>query len=353
MGDLNTFIQYLAALYFTICIDGALFRRFWSPDYYQLVQDNVSQYKFQQSQTLKDKLNRAIKEHADKIENHSLRRGVFMLLFCLFLLVYNAFETKYTGDLDKARELFPLCVSTAYVTIIMIMSGFSMKKWRWIIVHTVVLIMLYAIVRGFDMVSHENMQYFRWVAWLNVYIVVFLLSPIVYQLYINWLYSQAYVQHLISTLNVEYERYLKTKKAIIDRDKNLADECYAKVFSDSYFDNNGQDVVITKFNQAVLEKLITACRPPVPWVLIKKWISIKYDKNNVEVIRRMESQYQFSDEEVIPNNSQETNLDVNPQYDQLIKEYEKLKGVSLAKFCKDKGVETNTFKEYRKKNMKR
>lgn len=111
--------------------------------------------------------------------------------------------------------------------------------------------------------------------------------------------------------------------------------------------------MITKFNQAVLEKLITACRPPVPWVLIKKWISIKYDKNNVEVIRRMESQYQFSDEEVIPNNSQETNLDVNPLYDQLIKEYEKLKGVSLAKFCKDKGVETNTFKEYRKKNMKR
>ena len=182
--------------------------------------------------------------------------------------------------------------------------------------------------------------------------VIILLLPIIYQLYINWLYSQAYVQHLISTLNDEYEKYLKTSKAINDRDKKLADACYTKVFSDSYFDNTGQDVVITNFNQAVLERLIIACRPPEPFVLIKKWLSIKYDKNNVEVIRKMESQFQFPNEEVIPPKNQENKNKINPQFDQLISEYGKLSGVPLAKFCKGKGVDLESFKKYRKEKLK-
>lgn len=352
IGDLNTFIQYLAALYFTICIDGAFFRRFWSPDYYNLVKDIIGQYKFQQSQTLKDKLNDAIKEHANKIEDRSVKRGVFMLFFCLFFLVYNIFELDCNSYVDKTNEWLSLYTSTAYVITIMLMSGFSMKKWRWIVFHSVIFVTLYVITRYINIVDEYNIHHFGWVAWFKIFLVIILLSPIVYQLYINWLYSQAYVQHLISTLNDEYEKYLKTSKAINDRDKNLVDECYVKVFSDSYFDNNGQDVVITNFNQAVLERLITACRPPLPLVLIKKWISIKYDKNNIEVIRKMESQFQFSNEDVIPQNKQEKKVDVNSLYDQLILEYAKLAGVPLAKFCKEKGVDYDSFKRYRKDKLK-
>jgi len=128
MENLNTFIQYLAALYFTICIDGAFFRRFWSPDYYKLVTENIGKYRFQQSTMLKDKLNKAIREHADKIEDHSVKRGVFMLLFCVFLLIYNAFEIRYIADFDKAKEWFPLCMMSLYVTVIMLMSGSCLKK---------------------------------------------------------------------------------------------------------------------------------------------------------------------------------------------------------------------------------
>lgn len=127
IGDLSTFIQYLAALYFTICIDGAFFRRFWSPDYYRLVTEIISLYKFQQSQTLKDKLNSTIKEQANKIEDHSVKRGVFMLLFCLFFLVYISFELSYITELDKTKEWLSLIMSTAYVTIILLMSGFSLR----------------------------------------------------------------------------------------------------------------------------------------------------------------------------------------------------------------------------------
>lgn len=352
IGDLNTFIQYLAALYFTICIDGAFFQRFWSPDYYKLVTDNIGKYKFQQSKTLKDKLNNAIREHADNIEDHSVKRGVFMLIFCVFFLVYNAFEIERTACLDRAEEWFPLCVSTLYAIGIMLMSGFSLKRWRRVVVHSVVLVALYAAVRCVGFVNEDNLPYFCWVARLKIYLVIFLLAPIVYQLYINWLYSQAYVQHLISTLNDEYERYLKTNKAIIDNDKNLVDECYTKVFSDSYFDNKGQDVVVTKFNQAVLDRLISACRPPVPIVLISRWIKIKYNKDNIEIIRNMESKYQFVNVEGIPQNGQTEGHEDNPQYEKYVQDFDKLNSVSLAKFCKEKGLNLESFREYRKKKLK-
>ncbi len=352
IGELNTFIQYLAALYFTICIDGAFFRRFWSPDYYGLVTEIISQYKFQQSKTLKTKLNDAIKEHADKIEDHSVKRGVFMLLFTLFYLIFIAFEPKCQTELDKVKEWLPLLISSFYVVAIMLMSGFSLKKWRWVVIHIIVYVAIYAIMHGIDLVNENNIQYFGFARWLKIYLVILLLFPIIYQIYINWLYSQAYVQHLISTLNNEYEKYLKTNKAINDRDKKLADDGYMKVFSDSYFENNGQDVVVTKFNQAVLDRLIEACKPPVPYVLIKKWISIKFDKNNIEQIRKIESKYQFSGAEVIPQNCKETDPFDNPLYNKLIDEYSKQTGKSLVKFCKEKGVDLVPFKEYRKLKLK-
>lgn len=350
--DLNTFILYLAALYFTICIDGAFFRRFWSPDYYKLVTENISKYKFQQSTMLKGKLDNAIREYADKIEDHSIKRGVFMLLFCVFFLIYNAFEIKYTTELDKAKEWFPLCMSSLYGTVIMLMSGFSLKRWRWVVIHTAIFVTTYIIFRYVGLVKNDYMHCFEWVSWLKIYLVIFLLAPITYQVYINWIYSQAYVQHLITTLNKEYKRYLKTNKAISDRDKNLVDECYIKVFSDSYFENCGQDVVVTKFNQAVLERLITACQPPKPHVLIVKWIRIKLDKDNVEEIERIENECQFTDVEGIPQSNESVNKTDNPFFDLLIVEYSKLLGVSIAKFCKEKGVEAELFRTYRKQKLK-
>ena len=67
----------------------------------------------------------------------------------------------------------------------------------------------------------------------------------------------------------------------------------------------------------------------------------------------MESQYLFSNVDVIPQDSQEICNIENSNYDLLIEEYGTHQGVSLAKFCKDKGIDLGSFKEYRRKMLKK
>jgi len=349
ISDLNTYIQYLAALYFTICIDGAFFRRFWSPDYYKLVTDTIGHYKFQQSQILKDKLDKAIREQANLLQDRSVKRGVFMLVVCIFILVYSAFELNYQNDASRCMEWFPLLCGTEWVTLSVILSAYFLVRWRWVGGNIAIAIAIFLLMKFVGVVTTENNSSFSWVCYLKVYLVVFLIAPIVYQVYINWLYSQAYVQHLVSELNSEYEKYLKTNKGIRNKDKSLADECYLKVFADSYFDNNGQDVVITNFNQAVLKRLINACKPPKAYVLVKKWFAIKECEDYEEKIKKMETDYQLpKTDEVIPQERDTLNLEL---FEAFLKEYESKKGVPLAKFCKEKNIDLETFRGYRKKIM--
>ena len=92
ISDLNTFVQYFAALYFTICIDSVVTRRFWSPDYYKLVIKTIEMYDFKQSKNIRYNLYNQIKNTATALKDKSMKRGVFMLLLCVSIMLYSAFE---------------------------------------------------------------------------------------------------------------------------------------------------------------------------------------------------------------------------------------------------------------------
>ncbi len=45
ISTLSTYVQFLAAIYVTICIDNLIGRRFWTPNYYETVINELSIFK--------------------------------------------------------------------------------------------------------------------------------------------------------------------------------------------------------------------------------------------------------------------------------------------------------------------
>ena len=173
-----------------------------------------------------------------------------------------------------------------------------------------------------------------------------LVLPIVYQIYINWLYSRAYLKHIHNNLDEEYLKYDKTLQAIRNGDKTMADSVYNDFFAEAFFANNGQDTVITKFNEMVVKRIEIACIPLCGWKMVYFYFK---KRNNILNHRTTINHTNFDTTEIIPKLSDHENNDL----EKAVIEYETMpQKPSINEFCNKKHISVKQFKEHRNKRMK-
>lgn len=351
ISDLSTFIQYFAALYFTICIDTIVTRRFWSPNYYQQVTTTIGSYKFKQSTNIKKKIDDKVKQKADSLRDQATKRGVFMLLVCVAVMLFAGFEECFNNSIGYAAYTYVILLYCVFT----IFSRTLLRRWFWtILLFIVPIILFYTCNSVLTTIFPEHLSLEThlpgWVLignYAKALTCLLLIVPILHQLFINWLYSNAYLRHIHCELKKEYERYDKTNQAIEKGDNSLADPVYNGIFAKQFFSKDGKDIVITEYNEAVVNRIIDACEPPKARVMI-----VSYWKN-----RKMElpppppqEDNDFNDEEVvIPKTPELTEQELKRAYE----EYEKLQGKKIVDFCNENNIPIELFQGYRKKKKKK
>lgn len=350
ISDLNTFVQYFAALYFTICIDTIVTRRFWSPNYYQQVTTTIGLYRFKQSTNIKNKIDEKVKQKADSLRNQATRRGVFMLLVCVAVMLFAGFEESFSNPIGYAIYTYVILLYCLFI----VFSRILLKRWLWTLILFIIPIILFVVSNSvlranFSDSLLTDAQLPIWILvgkYAKILTCVLLIMPILHQLFINWLYSNAYLRHIHCELKKEYDRYDKTNQAIEKGDNSLADPVYNHIFAKQFFSKDGKDIVITEFNEAVVKRIIVACEPPKARVMI-----MSYWKNRKMVLPEPPTQddLDLSDEEVvIPKTTELT----EEELEKALKEYEKLPGKKIVEFCNEKKIPAEQFREYRNKKKK-
>jgi hypothetical protein len=107
-----------------------------------------------------------------------------------------------------------------------------------------------------------------------------LLSPILYQLFINWINSRVFEGYLRKKFGDEFKKYNRSIEGLLKRDKKLIDEIYKSVTEDFYF-NDSRDITLTKANLIFLSRLEKATSPGIPTLLIsyvKYYFRVRYDR---------------------------------------------------------------------------
>lgn len=79
-SGLNTVIQFICAIYVTIVFDSTLFRRFWAPDYYLILQKQIKSFKLPLTKNLNQWLTDQIKYRNTIFQEHSRKRGTIFSL---------------------------------------------------------------------------------------------------------------------------------------------------------------------------------------------------------------------------------------------------------------------------------
>ena len=263
ISDLDTIVQLFAAIYTTLAIDIQFFQRFWSQAYYHTVTQIVKEYGFCNSSKHQNAFEIHIKENADLLEKNSRKRGVFMFLFCLILLIYSAFE--------ESEDYLHISFFSIFSLLIVPFCHYLLKKWNYIILLLLVLLFILIIPYQTSLEGYipiiKNLSN---VTFTKTIIIVTLIYPITWQLFSNWLYSIIYQKYLVEILNKEADDYQAAFKAISSGKRELLPDTYESTIVSIHFqDDNSADMPITELNKTLDNRLKEACKQPHFMTLIR------------------------------------------------------------------------------------
>ncbi len=262
IANFSSFIEFLAAIYVTMCLDNQICRNFWTPDYFDSMRTILKGYNFEGSSNLFQKLQDGINDIYGRISNLSQKKGGFMLGFCVWLLILIGLE----GNIkDELWGYIPFLFSCFYVFVIVLFSKFILCKWKFVI------LALLGLLVTFVLSYIYAVQLFQWVSSLNLNLldykyfifIIILLLPILHQLWVNWLYSSVYKGYLKKQVELEYEKYKRSKEGIEKRKKEIIDPEYLEAWNDQYFKNEDSDQSLTIFNRVLYYRLLKIASPSI------------------------------------------------------------------------------------------
>lgn len=222
---------------------------------------------------------------------------------------------------------------------------------------------------------------------IRLAIIVLLSSPIFYQIVKSWCYSTAikcFVVHELTNISKEYSQACK---AIKNQDKTLIPASYQPIFSRMAFDQPDGNIQLTQINQHVVSVLqLRFNNIPITHLLKAYWKNPEveqlkgedtlqdetqtvsevketpnlssstpneYEKLGNKKVRNNENTFLPAKQIIKENNQTNLSTDLNKIASAFI-EYEnssnKIKNIE--EFCKMKGLNKKTFRDYRKSKLK-
>ncbi len=217
-SNLSSTLQFVGALYVTIVFDSILFRRFWAPNYYTILQKHIKSYNLPVTKELNDWMTNHIKEKNHIFQENSRKRGAIFLTATLIMLI----SIGIIDNLDCVLTSPFMVLLIASYLILFIMPKY-LHRWVWLIFALFVESILYIITLKLQPVVLPIEEY---ILIIRTAIIIFIIIPIFYQIIRSWSFSTAMQCFVIEKLKFVSNNYFKAKEAILRKDKTLIPECY-------------------------------------------------------------------------------------------------------------------------------
>lgn len=343
VSELDSFLQFIVAICFTIALDASVFQRFWNADYYGIINRCIAKYKIQTSTPKEKDLNKFIVNHQRAIETKGRMQGAFLLLVICLLIIYGLFECIFV---TKERLVFHnIAISLVLISsfIIAIFVSFdSRKKVLKYWFYTICLLLSLTCI-SYYLGNHYNgpIDITLSKIILRVSLIFSIGIPVGFRFLYNSLYTNRYPIYLENSLYNENKSYEAAKKSIKLKQKNTLPSIYVEAFSAAYMDqqknaSKEEDIVAicTDIYYRQIEKAVNE-QPSLFQLIMKKET---LEMNNSKVVETNS----------IPQQIGESNLDILSA----VKEYDRLKlKPKMKDYCKEKGINYDEFKILRDKHI--
>ena len=334
ISQFGSFIEFMAAIYVTMNIDNLIAKRFWTHDFKSMLGDLFIRWRVPYVSNASSKKYRDINDIQKLEECLSRRRGTFMLSFCVFLLIYIGFEpTTYLMTIRQvATTYFSLCVSFVYVFVVFFCNRFFLSRlWSLLLsIMGIPLVYFIADIYRYDILFEScSLSFLQLFYPADSYLVITLLTPIVWQLLRSWLYSQTNMVRIQYLIREELDNLDKARQYKKGEDINQIVSWYRNDVVKRVGLSGADDEVDGNMIQTFNTRLRDLIQIPHIWQILPY-----INKEPLEEYAYTEATVYYSEP-------------VSTPFDDLCKEYHDLANKpNIVDFAKSKKIDHKEFREY-------
>lgn len=278
LANYSSYLELLAAVYTSMYI-GDLFLEFWTPNYFDNLRNALKSYNPDNQTISIEELIESNEYWVQKTKNKIKRRAVMMFCTTTFLLLVVGIESSNVGNsllLGKLYNSIVLVLFVEFVLYICLLRNWVFSKWKFttLSIFSLGVIGLSAFFFEIPLLSYIN-PYHKWIV---PFVLSLLTIPIVWQLFVSWLFSSAYSGYIRSKLSMESNKYNRAKRAIEEGDSEAIPKEYKKALLGGICSNTRTspgDICMQHFYDRFGERLQDLCKPPRAYVMIWSWCCYK------------------------------------------------------------------------------
>lgn len=233
ISNLSSLIQLFATIYLTMSLDNEFLVHFWAPNYFTKIDEAFES--FDLPQEAKQVAISSTTPIAKSFEKRMMKRGIFMFVISVFLLIIIGFEkglvahTGYLG-LSCSYILFAIITICFFFYDRVFLEGplYGYSRVSFFLAFYVFLILLVPYSAWYGSFWMQFSFEFKVVA--KVLIVIAIVLPVIWQLFVNWLYSYYFSTYVIPKLSKEVDEYKKALRFdVIHDDVKDLKTCYQEL----------------------------------------------------------------------------------------------------------------------------
>ncbi len=263
------FIQFIAAIYVTICCDNLWKKTFWTPDYFKDYKSILERMGV--TDILGEEIFTKVSELGESRQKRSLLRALFMLVLCILLLLYIGFE-KCTPTGAQANQVCAMYASVATAICILAFHKKTLALWRRVMVCLFIVGGVYAITfyaQQYSGLLTTWLQSEIAQTILSWTIVIVLVLPIALQLFFHWTYSQSFMRYMTNKFESHIIEYNKAKVYKSGDDINTIADRYKNSVIKNVYPSGSFDPKVPEISLILISDLKSCVKVPSMWRLVQ------------------------------------------------------------------------------------
>ena len=213
VADYSSFLEFVGAVYFTMCLDEILTRKIWSPLDIKQQKRALDFLEMTEDEDFKKAVIDANRQKGEILQKELSKKSIIGLFVIAFLLVFCGYEQVIYNDSDIVQMKL-LQLELAYSCVLFIVSLFLLQyklfeKVKYVTVYIIGLFCSFLLIRWKTLVWDNSALEQFVVDHIGLFVCTIVTIPIMWQIFITWIYKSVfygYVKTQIRNAQVEYKR---------------------------------------------------------------------------------------------------------------------------------------------------
>ena len=302
LSNFSSLWEVFTAFYCSMLIDNIL-GFIWTPPYKKNVKGLILNMGIPFVEILSEKLSHQLEENFNGINSHMKKKAIFMLAFCICLLILSGAEQNFGFTKDNITEI---CFWLSLFALIIIFTGkYTFQKYKIVFIICLLYGLSFIFLCHFGHGLNVTFDFFQDNKYILGLIILTLAIPIIWQILSIWIFSSLYYGMLKESLHEEEYYYKKAIIGIRTQCIDIVPEKYKIQAAISMSNNNQEsDVSYDGCDGILYNSLDILLEPPVSVKILLSWVKHhtinRFKQKFIEDYNYINEQFSIVSQEKVP-----------------------------------------------------